>query len=72
MCGRELHMSIAAKDVVPFTQGRPELFGLTDEAHRLLLDDVKHGLADIAAGRTEAADTVIAWLQQSLAHRLQR
>jgi hypothetical protein len=65
-------MWIDAKDVVPFTQGRAELFGLTDEAHRLLLDDAMRGLADIAAGRTEDADTAIARLQQRLAHRPQR
>ena len=65
-------MSIAARDVVPFTQGRGELSGLTDEAHRLLLDDAMRGLADIAAGRTEDADTAIVRLQQRLAHRPQR
>lgn len=42
-----------------------------DDYHRLererikllLLEDGKHGLADIAAGRTEDADTAIARLQ---------
>ena len=65
-------MSIDARDVVPFTQGRAERFGLTDEAHRLLLDDVMRDLADIAGGRTEDADTATARLQQRLAHRPQR
>lgn len=93
-------MSIAAKDVVPFTQARATLSELADEVkqgsekvitkngqsyvalidadrldyyhrlereriHLLLLEDVKRGLADIAAGRTEAADTAIARLQQA-------
>lgn len=92
-------MSIAAKDVVPFTQARATLSELADEVkqgsekiitkngesyvalidadrldyyhrlereriHLLLLDDVKHGLADISAGRTEEAGTAIARLQQ--------
>ena len=57
---------------MPFTQGRAERFGLTDEAHRLLLDDVMRGLADIAGGRTEDADTAIARLQQRLTRTLQR
>ena len=65
-------MSIAAKDVVPIAQGRAERFGLTDAAHRLLLDDVMRGLADIAAGRTEGADSAIARLQQRPAHGPQR
>ena len=65
-------MSIAAKDVVPLTQSAAERCGLTDAAHRLLLDDVMRGLADIAAGRTEDADTAIARLQQRLARTLQR
>jgi hypothetical protein len=56
-------MSIGAKDVVPFLQGRAERFELSNEAHCLLLDDVRRGLADIAAGRTEDADTAIARLQ---------
>ena len=64
-------MSIHARDVVPFTQGRAELSGLTDEAHRLLLDDAMRSLADIAAGRTEDADAALARLQQGLAHRPQ-
>lgn len=62
-------MSIGAKDVVPFPQGRAERFELSNEAHCLLLDDVRRGLADIAAGRTEDADTAIARLQQRLARR---
>jgi prevent-host-death family protein len=92
-------MSIAAKDVVPFTQARATLSELADEVkrgsekvitkngesyvalidadrldyyhrlereriHLLLLEDVKRGLADIAAGRTEDADTAIARLQR--------
>jgi prevent-host-death family protein len=92
-------MSIAAKDVVPFTQARATLSELADEVkqgsekiitkngesyvalidadrldyyhrlereriHLLLLDDVKRGLADIAAGRTEDADTAIARRQR--------
>ncbi|MDP1690520.1 MAG: hypothetical protein Q8L49_00895 [Burkholderiaceae bacterium] len=65
-------MPIDAKDVVPLTQDCAERFGLTDEAHRLLLDDVMRGLADIAAGRTEDADAAIARLQQRPAHRPQR
>ena len=39
---------------------RPEC----ERIHLLLLEDVKRGLADIAAGRTEDADTAIARLQQ--------
>ena len=35
-----------------------------ERIHLLLLDDVKRGLADIAAGRTEDADSAIARLQQ--------
>jgi prevent-host-death family protein len=93
-------MSIAAKDVVPFTQARATLSELADEVkqgsekiitkngesyvaligadrldyyhrlereriHLLLLEDAKRGLADIAAGRTEDADTAIARLQQA-------
>ena len=92
-------MSIAAKDVVPFTQARARLSELADEVkegsekvitkngesyvalidadrldyyhrlereriHLLLLEDVRRGLADIAAGRTEDADAAIARLQQ--------
>ena len=92
-------MSIAAKDVVPFTQARAKLSELADEVrsgsekvitkngvsyvalidadrldyyhrlereriHLLLLEDVKRGLADIAAGRTEDADAAIARLQR--------
>ena len=92
-------MSIAAKDVVPFTQARAKLSELADEVkagnekvitkngesyvalidadrldyyhrlereriHLLLLEDVKRGLADIAAGRTEDADAAIAHHQQ--------
>lgn len=92
-------MSIAAKDVVPFTQARAKLSELADEVktgaekvitkngesyvalidadrldyyhrlereriHLLLLEDVKRGLADIAAGRTEDADTALARLQR--------
>jgi hypothetical protein len=69
---QELPMSIAAKDVVPFTQAHAKLSGLADEALLLLLDDVKCGLADIAAGRTEDAKSAIARLQQRLARRQQR
>jgi prevent-host-death family protein len=36
-----------------------------ERIHLLLLDDVKRGLADIAAGRTEDADTAIGRLQQT-------
>jgi hypothetical protein len=36
-----------------------------ERIHLVLLDDVKRGLADIAAGRTEDADTAIARLQQA-------
>lgn len=92
-------MSIAAKDVVPFTQARAKLSELANEVkegsekvitkngesyvalidadrldyyhrleheriHLLLLEDVKRGLADIAARRTEDADTAIARLQK--------
>jgi prevent-host-death family protein len=35
-----------------------------ERIHLLLLDDVKRGLADIAAGRTEDADTALARLQR--------
>lgn len=35
-----------------------------ERIHLLLLDDAKRGLADIAAGRTYAADRAIAQLQQ--------
>jgi len=62
-------MSTDVNGVVPFDQGGSESIGLTDAAHRMLLDDVTRGLADIAAGRTEDADTAIARLQQGLAHR---
>ena len=93
-------MSIAAKDVVPFTQARATLSELADEVkqgsekiitkngesyvalidaerldyyhrlereriHLLLLEDVKRGLADVSAGRTEDADTAIARLQRA-------
>ena len=92
-------MSIAAKDVVPFTQARATLSELAEQVkqgsekiitkngesyvalidsdrldyyhrlereriHLLLLEDVKRGLADIAAGRTEDAERAIARLQQ--------
>ena len=92
-------MSIAAKDVVPYTQARAKLSELAGEVksgsekiitkngesyvalidadrldyyhrlereriHLLLLEDVKRGLADIVAGRTEEADAAIAHLQQ--------
>ena len=92
-------MSIAAKDVVPFTQARAKLSELAGEVksgsekiitkngesyvalidadrldyyhrlereriHLLLLEDVKRGLADIVAGRTEEAGAAIARLQQ--------
>jgi hypothetical protein len=36
-----------------------------ERIHLLLLDDVKRGLTDIAAGRTEDADTAIARLQRA-------
>ena len=62
-------MSIAPKDLGPLTQGSATRFGLTDEAHRLLLDDVLRGLADTAAGRTEDADTAIARLRQQQVYR---
>ena len=93
-------MSIATKDVVPFTQARAKLSELADEVkqgsekvitkngesyvalidsdrldfyhrleresiHLLLLEDVKRGLADIAAGRTEDADAALARLQRA-------
>ena len=93
-------MSIAAKDVVPFTLARATLSELADEVkrgsekvitkngesyvalidanrldyyhrlereriHLLLLEDVKRGLADVAAGRTEDADAAIVRLQQA-------
>ena len=93
-------MSIAAKDVVPFTLARARLSELADEVkrgsekvitkngesyvalidsnrldyyhrlereriHLLLLEDVKRGLADVAAGRTEDADAAIFRLQQA-------
>lgn len=35
-----------------------------ERIHLLLIDDAKHGLADIEAGRTQAADRAIARLQQ--------
>ncbi len=38
-----------------------------ERIHLLLLDDARRGLADIAAGRTQAADTAIAALQKSRA-----
>jgi len=34
-----------------------------EHIHLLLIDDARHGLADIAAGRTHDADTAIAELQ---------
>ena len=34
-----------------------------ERIHLLLIDDVRRGLADIAAGRTQAADAAIAALQ---------
>ena len=64
-------MSIGDKDVVQFPQDRMERCGPTDQARRLLLDDVMHGRADIVAGRTEDADTAIARLQQRRAHTQQ-
>jgi antitoxin (DNA-binding transcriptional repressor) of toxin-antitoxin stability system len=36
-----------------------------ERIHLLLLEDVKRGLADISAGRTEDADTAIARLQKA-------
>ena len=36
-----------------------------ERIHLLLLEDVKRGLADIATGRTEDADTAIARLQRA-------
>lgn len=38
-----------------------------ERIHLLLLDDAKRGLEDIAAGRTEDADSAIARLQQGRA-----
>jgi prevent-host-death family protein len=38
-----------------------------ERIHLLVLEDVKRGLADIVAGRTEDADTAIARLQQQRA-----
>jgi len=35
-----------------------------ERIHLLLIDDVKRGLADIAAGRTQEADAALAQLQQ--------
>jgi prevent-host-death family protein len=35
-----------------------------ERIHLLLIDDARSGLADIAAGRTQEADTAIAELQQ--------
>ena len=64
-------MSTDTEDVVPCEQGGSEPVGLTDAAHRMLLDDVMYGLADIAAGRTEDANTAIARLQQRRAHTQQ-
>ena len=64
-------MSTDAEDVAPFEHGRSELVEMPDAGHRLLLDDVMRGLADIAAGRTEDADAALARLQQGLAHRPQ-
>lgn len=53
-------MSIAAKKIDSRTT-----FELERESIQiLLLEDVKRGLADIAAGRTEDADAAIARLQQ--------
>lgn len=37
---------------------------LRERLHRMFIDDVKRGLADITAGRTEDADIAIARLQQ--------
>jgi hypothetical protein len=42
-----------------------------ERIHLLLLEDVKHGLADIAAGRTEDADKSIGRLQQARKARAQ-
>ena len=64
-------MPTDAKDVLPFEQDRSEVVGLPDAVHRLLLDDVIRGFADIAAGRTEDANTAIARLQQRRAHTQQ-
>ena len=36
-----------------------------ERTHVLLLDDVKRGLADIAAGRVEDADAALARLQRA-------
>jgi len=52
-------MSTHTEDGAPFEHGRSELVALPDAVHRLLLDDVMRGLADIAAGRTEDADTAL-------------
>ena len=40
-----------------------------ERIHLLLIDDARRGLEDIAAGRTHAADTAIAQLQQRRARR---
>jgi len=35
-----------------------------ERIHLLLIEDAKRGLADIAAGRTQEADTALAQIQQ--------
>lgn len=35
-----------------------------ERIHRVLIDDARRGLADIAAGRTHVAETAIAMLQR--------
>ena len=65
-------MPTDAKDVLPFEQDRSEVVGLPNAVHRLLLDDVIRGFADIAAGRTEDADTAIFRLQHGRARGPQR
>jgi hypothetical protein len=35
-----------------------------ERIHLLLIDDAQHGLADIAAGRTQEADAAVGQLQQ--------
>ena len=95
-------MSIAARDVIPFTVARATLSLLAEEVkagsekvitrngesyvalidsdrldyyhrleqeriHLLVLEDMKRGLDDIAAGRTQEADAAIARLQKARA-----
>lgn len=43
-----------------------------ERIHLLLLDDARRGLEDIAAGRTEDADTALARLQKARAAKARR